>query len=109
MIRLTYRSATTGETHTEDLIGGSNWTTRQYRAALQRQRPGIQILDLSPVGQEQVTLSTRPRFHVITRSPGRPPRSVWSDASTHMNAVHDALRSAPPGSALVRCAPVMET
>lgn len=109
MIRLTYRSATTGETHTEDLIGGSNWTTRQYRDALRRQRPGIQILDLVPIEQGQFSLSTCPRFHVITRSPGRPPRSVWSDAETYLDAVHDALRSAPPGSALVRCAPVVET
>ncbi len=109
MIRLTYRSAATGETHTEDLIGGSNWTTRQYREAIQRQRPRIQILDLVPIDQTQLTLSTRPRFHVITRSPGRPPRRVWSNAETYQGAVRDAMHSAPPGSALVRCAPVMET
>ncbi len=109
MIRLTYRSATTGETHVEDLIGGSNWTARQYRAALQRQRPGIEILSLVPIDRAQFTLSTRPRFHIITRSPGRPHRSVWSDAETYLDAVRDAMRSSPPGSALVRCVPVMET
>lgn len=104
MMRLTYRSSL-GEQHTEDLVGPSSWGKRDYRAALRRQRPGIEVLDLAPISRilQPAGAAAGREYQVTMLVPGRPLTRVFLPAQSHREAVRQALAAAEPGARLVKC------
>jgi hypothetical protein len=104
MMRFTYRNAL-GEEHTEDLVGPSDWGKRDYRAAIRRQRPGVEVL-----GLERISRILQPpgnaagrEYRVTMLVPGRPLTRVFLAARSHHEAVRQALAAAEPGARLVEC------
>jgi hypothetical protein len=105
MMRMTYRDAA-GIEHTEDLVGPSDWTARQYRQAISYQRPTITITGMSRVGRQVAAIpSSHPdRWWITLRVPGRKLTTVlqhggWAEARQL------ALTGAETGALIVRMVP----
>jgi hypothetical protein len=95
-----------GEEQVEDLFADSSWSARQYRAALVRQRPGIHILDVTPITRElEIPHAEAPAWWWVTLCvPGRPCTRVrvqggWAEVRRM------AIMGAEPGARLISCRP----
>jgi len=106
MMRMTYRS-TFGGVVIEDLVGPTGWGAEQYRAAISRQRPGVEILDLEPIAREVNVTSPNGHswFHVTLRVPGRPITTTFVEARSPWQAHRAALAGVEPGARIIRCVP----
>lgn len=104
MMRLTYRNAL-GEERTEDLVGPSDWRRCDYRAAIRRQRPGVEVLGIEPINRilQPPGNAAGREYRVTMLVPGRPLTRVFLPARSHHEAVQQALAAAEPGARLVEC------
>lgn len=104
MMRVTLRSAA-GEERVEDLLGPTEWSERDYREAIMRQRPGVVVLGMEPVRRilQPAAAAAGREYRVTLLVPGRPLTRVFLAARSHREAVRQALAAAEPGARLVEC------
>jgi hypothetical protein len=95
-----------GEEQVEDLFADSGWSARDYREALLRQRPEVQILDVTPITRElEIPHGQAPAWWWITmRSPGRPDLRVRVQGG-YAEVRRMAIMGAEPGARLISCRP----
>jgi hypothetical protein len=95
-----------GEERTEDLFADSDWTAKDYRKALLRQRPGIRVLEMRPITRElRIPHGETPAWWWLTmRSPGRPEIRVRVQGG-YGELRRMAIMGADPGARLISCVP----
>lgn len=105
MMRMVYVGQD-GREHTEDLVGPEGWKALQYRQAINRQRPGIQILSMRKIRRN---VAPRASDHanawwITLRVPGRPLTTVRQPGGW-VEARRLALSSAETTAQIVRMVP----